>query len=137
MQTTGSPGPAARSPARSDSDRCGGNRRSRWRRDFLSVRAAMPHRIGLLLGASVVCLLSLAASGLADYWRSLAQNTAADLIGAIVAMYVLIPITQRSRPDAMPHGDTAQDLVDSPAAVTEGDAQPPSPIADTPSNAGT
>ncbi|WP_370347751.1 hypothetical protein [Catenulispora sp. MAP5-51] len=51
---------------------------------------------------AAIALLGAAAAGLPDYWRNLAQNTAADLIGAIVTMYLIIPMAQRPRIDALP-----------------------------------
>jgi hypothetical protein len=98
----------------------------------------MPRGIGLALGACVIGLLAAAATGLADYWRSFAQNTAADLIGAIVAMYVLIPIAQHPRQDDGPHGDPGQQPAEDPAAAVmpaHSDAAPPGGAAGPPAAA--
>ena len=93
-----------------------------WRSDLHAIRAAMPHGLGLVLGAAVVVALATAAAGLADYWRNLAANTAADLIGAIVAMYVIIPIAQQPRNDAVPPDAPGAAHADEPAADGGGSA---------------
>ena len=72
-----------------------------------------------MLGACVIGLLAAAAAGLADYWRTFAQNIASDLIGGIVAMYVLIPLAHRPRPDNEPRSDTEQKPIDKATTLTE------------------
>lgn len=101
MQTTDTSSGATPTPRHPDQARVGG-RLSRWRRDLRAIRAAMPRGAGLALGMAAIALLGAAAAGLPDYWRNLAQNTAADLIGAIVTMYLIIPMAQRPRIDALP-----------------------------------
>lgn len=142
MQTTQTPRTTSRAAGahaagRRDGARGRAGRRSRWRRDLSSARSAMPRRIGLILGACVVSLLATAATGLADYWRSFAQNTAADLIGAIVAMYVLIPLAQHPGQDEDPHGEPESPSADETTAATVPAQRdtPPTASADAPSEA--
>lgn len=124
MQTTGTPTTTPPDPELSNSAGKPGSRRSRWRRDLQVVRSSMPRGIGLVLGVCVVGLLATAASGLANDWRNFAQNTAADLIGAIVAMYVIIPIAQRPRPDVAPRDDTKHESCDDTDTKAQHDPQP-------------
>ena len=137
MQATRTPRTTSRAAGRRDGAHRRAGRRSRWRRDLDCVRSAMPRSIGLILGACVISMLATAATGLADYWRSFAQNTAADLIGAIVAMYVLIPLAQHPGQDDEPHGDRAPQAAEetAAAAVSAQRDTPPAASADAPGEA--
>lgn len=81
---------------------CGRSHRPGWRQ--------RPEQNSRLLGLVVVLLLlaSLAvlATGLPDYWRNFAQNTAADLAGGTLFAFAIGPLTDRQarafRPEAEP-----------------------------------
>lgn len=64
------------------------------------------------LTAFIVLVLAAAAVGLKDYWRNLAQNTAADLIGAGVVVYAIVPVARRLRKPA-----PAAEDIDQPATA--------------------
>lgn len=85
--------------------------RSRRSRQLRQPRAATPRRIELTLALFFVLTLATASAGLNDYWRNLAQNTAADLIGAVVFAHVIIPAAHRQKRDAIAEEDGDQTLI--------------------------
>lgn len=74
--------------------RCASCGRPRSRR-----RPPSPRTAGLACALVLIVALCVAASGLADYWRNLALNIAADLVGAAVFLYVIGPIAARAGRD--------------------------------------
>lgn len=110
MQTTDTFHTTSRAPTHPESVRHASSRYSRQRWDIRVVRTLLLRKAGLLLGTFVVLALATAAAGLHDYWRNLAQNTAADLSGALVFAYAITPIAQRRRSDS--HEDGHADDMD-------------------------
>lgn len=60
-------------------------------------RLMRPSVAALLCAVVTIVVLGALASGLPDYWRNFALNTAADLLGAAIFLHVIGPIAQRRR----------------------------------------
>lgn len=54
-----------------------------------------PSVAALICAVVTIVALAAFASGLPDYWRNFALNTAADLLGAAIFLHVIGPIAQR------------------------------------------
>ena len=117
MQTTDTFHTTSRTPARPGSVRYADGRISQRHWDIRGVRTLLLRKAGLLLGTFVVLALATAAAGLNDYWRNLAQNTAADLSGALVFTYAITPITRRRQTDSPEDGS-----LDEASLVATGEA---------------